>query len=197
MQLNELSYFDLIKNGDEKAFEAMFRFYYKPLYNYARELLKDEYLAEEVIEDIFVRLWENRTQIKIESSLKSYLFKSTYHNCLNRIKHKEVEDKYKTFFLHHMPVGESNEALSDEFPLSDILGAELEVMISKAIESLPDQCRQVFMMSRFQQMKHEEIAEKLNISVNTVRTHIARALQKLRIELKDYLPFLLIFLQNN
>jgi RNA polymerase sigma-70 factor (ECF subfamily) len=90
-----------------------------------------------------------------------------------------------------MPLGTANEVLSDDFPLSKLLGSELEELIAKAVESLPDQCRQVFIMSRYQNMKHDEISRELNISVNTVRTHIARALQKLRIELKDYLPLIL------
>jgi RNA polymerase sigma-70 factor (ECF subfamily) len=191
MLFNDKHYIDLLKNGDEKAFEALFRLYYKPLFNYARELLKDTYQAEEAIEEVFVKLWENRHSIQIEHSLKSYLFKSTFNYCLNSLKHRIVEDKYKSFFLHHMPLGTANEVLSDDFPLSKLLGSELEELIAKAVESLPDQCRQVFIMSRYQNMKHDEISRELNISVNTVRTHIARALQKLRIELKDYLPLIL------
>jgi RNA polymerase sigma-70 factor, ECF subfamily len=192
MPVSDTHYIDLIKKGDEKAFEALFRLYYAPLFNYARELMKDTYMAEEAIEEVFVKFWENRHSIRIEHSLKSYLFKSTFNYCLNSLKHKVVEDKYKSFFLHHMPLGDANEALSDDFPLSKLLGSELEEMVTKAIEGLPVQCRQVFIMSRYQNMKHEEISRELDISVNTVRTHIARALQKLRIELKDYLPLLTI-----
>lgn len=194
MLSEEKHYIEQIRNGDEKAFEAVFQLYSKPLLNYAREIIKDNNLAEEAIEEVFVKLWQNRQVIQIENSLKSYLFKSTYHFCLNVLKHQAVENKYKAFFLHHMPVGDNHEALSDDFPLSGLLGSELETIIHKAIENLPEQCRQVFIMSRYHNLKHEEIARKLDISVNTVRTHIGRALNKLRTELKDYLPLLLNFL---
>lgn len=181
-------YMEQIRKGDKKAFESVFRLYSGQLFNYAREIVKDNYLAEEVIQEIFIKLWQNKERILIEQSLKSYLFRSTFHSCVNLIKHKSVEDKYKAFFLHHISMSDTNEALSDDFPLSDLLGSELSDIIAKAIEKLPDQCRQVFLMSRYGNLKHEAIARKLNLSINTVHTQISRALTRLKGELREYLP---------
>jgi RNA polymerase sigma-70 factor (ECF subfamily) len=176
----------LISKGDQKAFEHVYQSYFKVLLNYAREILKDNFLAEEAIQEVFIKLWQQRETIKIEQSLKSYLFKSTFHYCVNHLKHIKVEDKFKAFFLHHVPMGDSNEALSEDFPLAGLLESELEQIIARAIDSLPDQCRRVFLMSRNENLKHEVIAQKLDVSVNTVHTQILRALTKLRIEIKKY-----------
>jgi RNA polymerase sigma-70 factor (ECF subfamily) len=180
----------LISKGDKKAFEYIYRLYSRSLLNYAGEIIKDDFLAEEAIQEVFMKLWQQRESIKIEQSLKSYLFRSTFHYCINVINHRKVEDKYKAFFLHHIPMGDANEALSDDFPLAGLLGSELESIVTKAIDKLPDQCRKVFMMSRYENLKHEIIAQKLNVSVNTVHTQIIRALTKLRAELKNYLSLL-------
>jgi RNA polymerase sigma-70 factor (ECF subfamily) len=153
------------------------------LYNYAVSITKEPSLAEDAVSDVFMKLFEKRNSLMIESSLKSYLFKSVYHQCLNLLKHRRVQDKYRDFFLHHPPLSEDG----TEYPLSGVIEHEITGILEKTIEQLPEQCRKIFTMSRIDCMKHEEIAQALGISINTVRTQIHRALEKLRVELKDFL----------
>lgn len=191
MNLFERNVFEQFTKGDNKAFEYIFKTYFGYLLNYSRQILKDTDAAEEIVESTFLNLWENRTHITLETSLKSYLFKSVYNNCLNYLKHQHVKERYVLYFKHHTQTDDLGNIISTEYPFSQLMEKELDDIIVKAINNLPTQCREIFTMSRYQLLKNEEIAQKLNISVNTVRTQISRALTKLREDLKDYLPFFL------
>ena len=190
----EKNIFDNLRMGDEKAFEYVFKTYYARLFNYAKNILRDNLEAEEVVEEAFIKIWENRAKINIDTSLKSYLYRSVYNLCLNQIKHTNVQNRYEVYFTHHILSDEQGQFTSNEFPQSRILEKELEDQIEQAIQSLPEHCRKIFLMSRYQELKNEEIAEKLGISINTVRTQISRALAKLRELLKEYLPLILLAL---
>jgi RNA polymerase sigma-70 factor (ECF subfamily) len=190
MNLFEKNVFDAFVLGDSKAFEYIFKTYFPYLLNYARQILKDAEAAEEIVSNSFMNLWENRSNIKLETSLKSYLFKSVYNNCLNHVKHLHVKERYVLYMKHHIPTDNEGNAMTDDYPASILIGKELAETINSTIESLPAQCREVFLMSRYEDLKNEEIAQRLNISVNTVRTQISRALVRLRQNLKDYLPLL-------
>jgi RNA polymerase sigma-70 factor (ECF subfamily) len=186
----EKNIMEKISGGDKNAFECLFNAYYGQLFNYACEILKDHDLAEEVVEETFVRIWESRQQIHIQTSIQSYLFRSVYNRCLNHLKHKKILEKHRLFFQHHVNWEDYNTSYSFDFPLSRLLNKELENIVDQAISKLPDQCRTIFIMSRYDELKHEKIAEKLGISQNTVKTQISRALNKLRKDLKEVLPFL-------
>ena len=179
-----------LRSGDVRLFEEIYNTYYPVLYNYALSITKTQIIAEDAVSEVFTRLWEGRREIMIDSSLKSYFFKSVYHQCLNMLKHIRVQNKYREFFLHHLPL----EGDETGHPLSGIIENEINVILQKTIDLLPEQCRKIFIMSRIDNMKHEEIAQKLNISINTVRTQIHRALGRLRIELKDFLPIFFLLL---
>ena len=191
MNLLERNIFEQFKKGDENAFEFIFKTYYGYLYNYSKQILKDPDAAEEAVEVTFLNLWENRANIVLESSIKSYLFRSVYNNCLNQLKHLLVKERYVLYFKHHVATDDSGSLISNDYPLSQVIEKELEQVLEKALNNLPPQCREVFLLSRHENFKNDEIAEKLNISVNTVRTQISRALTKLREKLKEYLPILL------
>ena len=169
-------------------FEEIYNRYYPVLYNYAASIAKEQTLAEDAVSEVFLKLWEGRKSIVIETSLKSYLFKSVYHQCINTLKQASLQNEYRDFFLHHLPINE-NEA---DYPLASVIENEINSILQKTIEKLPKQCRKIFSMSRIDGIKHEKIAQELGISIHTVRTQIHRALEKLRIELKDFLPVLLI-----
>jgi RNA polymerase sigma-70 factor, ECF subfamily len=182
-----------LKTGDEKAFEYIFKSYFHSLFHYAQHLLHSNYRAEEVVSDVFARLWEHRGQITIESSLKSYLFRTVYHQCLNQMRQLKVEDKYRLYFLNYFMEAYSS---GSGYPLESIIEKELENKISDVINSLPEQCRVMFLLSRDEELSHEEIAKRYGVSVNTVHTQIARALRRLKEELKDYLPLLAVLLSR-
>jgi len=183
--MSEYEHTTMQKTGDKRLFEEIFHSYYPVLCNYAASITKEQTMAEDAVSEVFLKLWEGRDSIVIESSLKSFLFKSVYHQCLNALKHIHVQNKYRDFFLHHPPLSDEGGA---DYPLSGVIENEINAILNQTIEQLPEQCRKIFTMSRIDCMKHEEIAQELGISINTVRTQIHRALGKLRIALKDFLP---------
>jgi len=178
-----------LQSGDEEAFEYVFKKYFQMLFNYADNLLHDKFQAEEVVSNIFAKLWENRLQLKIDYSLKSYLFRSVYHNCLNQIRQVIIENKYKSYFLNYA-VGQSSG--TSGYPFEKLVENELTDKIDNLIKNLPEQCRIMFLLSRDEGMTHEEIATHCGVSVNTVHTQIARALKRLKEALKDYLPLFML-----
>lgn len=190
MNVFERNVFESFTKGDDKAFEYIYKTYFSFLLNYSKHILKDAEAAEEIVESTFLNFWENRSSIKLETSLKSYLFKSVYNNCLNHIKHLHVKERYVLYFKHHVQTDNEGEIISSEYPIAQLIEKELAELLDQAIQNLPGQCREIFIMSRYQNLKNEEIAHRLNISVNTVRTQISRALTKLRENLKDYLPLI-------
>lgn len=180
-----------LKAGDEKAFEFIFKSYFQTLYNYAQNILHSGYGAEEVISNVFARLWERRDQINIDESLKSYLFRTVYNTCLNQLRQLKVEEKYKSYFINYFVEAYTS---GSEFPLEKLIEEELENKISHIIESLPEQCRAMFLLSRDEGLTHDEIAVRFGVSVNTVHTQIARALKRFRDELRNYLSSILFCL---
>jgi RNA polymerase sigma-70 factor, ECF subfamily len=172
--LNELRY------GSKKAFEYVFKAYYNQLCRYAEEILGDSEQAKDVVENLFVSVWENRKKLDIHSSFRSYLYKSTYNLCLNEIRKKKNEDKYRDFFLRHTEVSTAHEYGSNSHPLSKIIEKELDAEIEKVIGELPPQCKKIFLLSRVDMLTHNQIAQKLDISVNTVKSQIMIALKKIQ-----------------
>ncbi|ULQ53555.1 RNA polymerase sigma-70 factor [Flavihumibacter fluvii] len=170
-------------------FEEVFKSHFKNLHAYAVTLLKDEANAEEMVQNVFCRLWEKKEQLDIHSSATAYLYRAVYHECLNFLKHQKVKAAYNSFMLSR-PTNELAPA-SGKLQLG-----ELEWHISKALEELPDQCRTIFQMSRYEELKYQEIADKLGLSIKTVENQMGKALRIMREKLVDFLPLLLIILLN-
>ncbi|WP_439581135.1 RNA polymerase sigma-70 factor [Dyadobacter bucti] len=173
-----------IRRGDEQAFEQTFRKYYPRLCNYACTLLKDEEESEEVVQTVFLTIWEKRADLEITLSLKSYLYRAVHNHCLNRFKHASVREAHRDYTLNYIP--QSYESVTEV-----IHASELEERIEKAVSTLPEQCQRAFRLSRFEELKYHEIAEQLGISIKTVENQIGKALKILRLELADYLPAML------
>jgi len=173
---------DAIRSGSYQAFERTFKTYYGALCGFAMGYLKDKDSSEEAVQHIFFNFWEKRESIQITSSLKSYLYQSTRNHCLNVLKHEQVKTKAHVE-LTHDERGEENE----------IEAAELSDRIENAIAELPVERQRIFRMSRFEELKYKEIAEKLNISVKTVENQMGKALKHLRQALADVLPIILWF----
>ncbi|RNC64311.1 RNA polymerase sigma-70 factor [Proteiniphilum sp. X52] len=175
----------LLKEDDGVYFEGVYKHYFAPLYSFATQYLMREQ-AEEVVQETMLWLWENRSTLICEMSLKSLLFTMVKNKCLNKINreqiknriHKAIKQKYEEQFE------------SPDFYLQD----ELFQLFRDALDRLPDPFRQVFEMSRMDGLTHKEIAEQLDVSPQTVNYRLGKALETLRNELKDYLPVLLALL---
>jgi RNA polymerase sigma-70 factor, ECF subfamily len=170
---------DKIRKGDLKAFEKVFRDNYEQLCDYAFRFTKDEDLAEELVQDIFYRIWKKHEQLMITSTLEGYLFQSVKNHCLQYFKHKAVELKYAE------KVKMETQTLAYE-PFEELENKELNDKIESTLRSLPDKCREIFMMSRFDGLKYQEIADKMAISVKTVEANMGKALKIFRESLGKY-----------
>jgi RNA polymerase sigma-70 factor, ECF subfamily len=161
------------------------------LFYYAAKFVNDE-AARDVVQDVFVKLWSNQT-ITIKQSLNSLLFTMVRNSCLQHLEKLKVRKKYL----------ESTKLLLQEEELrfymdekTSLIEQELENKLAEVLENLPERCRQIFILSRFQNKKNKEIAEELDISVKAVEKQITKALATIRSEMKDYLP-LLMFLSSH
>lgn len=162
----------------------VFREYYQPLVRYGHTFLRDSAETEDVVQQVFVSLWEKREQTDIHTSIRSVLYASVRNACLNKLKHQKVRDAYATEVKHT----QTDEDVSDSAQLN-----ELNQRIEEAISDLPEQCARIFRMSRFEQLRYQEIADQLGISVKTVENQMGKALKRVRESLADYLPLLLLF----
>lgn len=178
--------------GDEGAFEYFFKKYYRRLFDYVFDILKDSLAAEEIVEELFFKVWERRSQLNVQTSPVAYLFRTAYNNSLNYIKHKKVEDKYLAY--HSQRSIAELEKTNNSFPLSTLIEQDFEVRLQKSLEKLPDQCRLIFVMSRIEGKNNQEIAENLQISINTVKTQLLRALTRLKKDLKQF--FIVFFFKK-
>ncbi|TAE30639.1 MAG: RNA polymerase sigma-70 factor [Cytophagales bacterium] len=184
-QVTDQQTLDAIRDGSERVFEGVFREHYDALCGYAYTLLRDHDEAEEEVQALFTTFWERRETILISTSLKSYLFRSVHNRCLNRIKHLSIRNDHRQ---HVQYVGE-DATLS---PADTLAGQELSERIELAMKSLPEQCRRVFYLSRFEELRYGEIADRLGISAKTVENQIGKALRILRVELAEFLGLWLI-----
>ncbi len=173
-------------NEEVKAFEIVFKTHYQKLTLFANKFLNNIDISEEIVSESLTFLWENRRTLNCVS-ITAYLYKTVQNKCLNYIKHQKVENEYLNYMIRNKLIVELPEFLTD--PLQE---KELSEQIRIAIDSLPERCRQVFMMSRFQYLKNREIAQKLNISQNTVERQITIALEKLRKNLEYILTMVLV-----
>jgi len=169
----------LLRIDSERAIEQLFEQYYAYLCRSAFRLLPDGHLAEDLVQEVFYELWKRRESLRISISLKAYLRRATVNKTLNYIR-----DHRKVFFEaeDHQPLaGKLDDAQQR------LEAAELQERIDRAIDQLPDRCRIVFVLSRFEEMTYAEIADQLNISVKTVENQISKALRSLRKALAPYL----------
>lgn len=164
-------------------FERLFRDYFPPLMAFARKILGDEDDAREVVHQVFINLWEKRSGLDLSTSLKSYLFTSVHNRSLNMIRDR------KKFSSEELPDVAGTWDVSEQ-----IESMELEKKIREAIDSLPEKCREIFELNRFQGLKYLEIAAQLDISVKTVENQMTKALKILREQLGKYLTLLMFLL---
>ena len=178
MDQTDLSLFHRIQAGNIPAFEKLFEDHYLGLCIYAKKIVGDMDDARDIVQDVFVTLYDRRHFIKINTSVQSYLYRAVHNACLNKLKKVKTHEVHHEYLQYFLPLTE------DQDPVTKV---ELEEKILEAIQNLPTKCRKIFEMNRFEGKKNKEIAEILGLSVRTVETQISNALKLLRDNLGDFL----------
>ncbi|MBL7828859.1 MAG: RNA polymerase sigma-70 factor [Saprospiraceae bacterium] len=169
---------EAVQLNDEKSFDAVFRTWYTPLVRYALSFTEgDQDEAEELVQNAFAKLWTQRQQLEFHHSVKAYLYRMVHNQALNRIRSQRIQQRFAQHHARQM-------AQEYESPKEN---PELMGRIRQVLNSLPEQCRHVFELSRFEELKYREIADQLGISIKTVESHMGKALRIMRNELSEYL----------
>lgn len=170
---------------DEHIFEQVFKENFKNLYAYAHTIVKDDSTAKELVQQTFFNCWQKKDKLQSTKILLNYLYTSVYHAALNHLDHLKVRAAHRQ---HHLHVSETATPASGQLQLK-----EMEKKIAEAYSELPEKCRLVFHLSRYEGLKNAEIAEKLQVSEKAVEKHMTKALKIFRSKLKEYMPFIILF----
>jgi RNA polymerase sigma-70 factor (ECF subfamily) len=176
-------------NLDKTLFEQLFKENFNSLCLFARGFVHDKDIAGDIVQEVFINLWNKKETITSDKSVRAYLYTSVKNRCLNHIRDHA---KFRSYFLDVEIEEEKPVTQPDQFEKE-----EFQIKIDNAMNKLPEKCRQVFEMSRYEELKYGEIAEKLEISVKTVEAQITKALKILREELKDLMWVILLILNLN
>ncbi|HEY4208676.1 MAG TPA: RNA polymerase sigma-70 factor [Puia sp.] len=189
MEFTDTTIIRLLKDRNETGFEQVFKFYFKNLHRYALTILQDHDQAEDIVQNVFYKLWDKMDSLHFQDSIAAYLYRAVYNESLNHLKHKKVRLNYQTYITRNMKD-------QTDGAHRKVMFSELERRLQSAINELPEQCRAIFQMSRFEELRYLEIAQRLGISVKTVENQMGKALKLLRAKLIDYLPFIILLLLN-
>lgn len=184
-------FFLRFKEGDEKAFEKVFKSEYNRIVGFCQQFVGDRHKAQNVAQEAFVKLWLNKEKIDTVNGIRSFLYTASKTGCLNLIRHQKVVSKYSDKQLQAKEGDLFRETL-ESFNFDVLELTELENLINQSIQELPEKCRLVFTMSRMEGKKNSEIADELSITVKSVEANITRALKTLREKLSEYLPAILV-----
>jgi RNA polymerase sigma-70 factor (ECF subfamily) len=190
MEAQETDLIDRLHRRDTIAFEQVFKANFKSLHAYAFTMLKDEMAAEEMVQNVFCKLWERTDNLSITGSLRAYLYRAVHNESLNYLKHLKIRSQHQLYVSHRMNQETDNAARTMQVK-------ELEQKLQDALNELPEQCRTIFQLSRFEELRYREIADRLDISVKTVENQMGKALRLLRLKLVDFLPLIFLLLDLN
>jgi len=185
-----------VNESSEDKFEKLYLSYFSKMKHFAKEYVIADADAENLVQDVFTELWEKKELLDMPVNLLAYLFTSIKNKSLNYLRHKSVEQQTMTLMQeeYNLTLNMNLNAL-EEFDDKIFAEDSIEKIINHALDSLSERCRQIFIMNKLQGKKQKQIAEELNISINTVETQMKVAYKKLREELKDYTPlFLFLYL---
>jgi RNA polymerase sigma-70 factor (family 1) len=169
-----------LRSGDPDSFSVIFSAYYKDLVFFAFTFTHEQYSAEDIVQDTFVKLWDDHEKLSVTVSLKSVLLKTIQNKCIDWYRHKNIINQHNDYIVENSPLYEYD---TENYALR----SELEGKIEKAIDNLPEKYKEAFEMNRFEGLKYHEIASKLNVSIRTVEVRISKALELLRKSLIDFL----------
>lgn len=161
-----------LKDGNEIAFKRIFEMYYRPLTLFALKYVGDIEESKEIVQEFFIRLWSRHDKIVFGVSLRGYLYQAIRNACLNHIESRKVFERKTRDYV--------SPNISNDNPLEKMVAAEQEERLMNAIDQLPEKCRQIFFMSRTQNLSNQDIANQLNLSVKTIEAQITIALKRLR-----------------
>ena len=176
------------------SFELLYKELQPRLYAYSRKFIDDPETARDLVQDAFIKLWQDVDISTIHTSVSAYLQKTVHNLCLLQIRSQHIHQRFEDYASFKLKEAELNFLSPDYGVYTSIFLTDMEDIVNKCLEKLPPQTRRIFEMSRIQGMSYAEIAKELNISVRTVENHIYRSLVVMKTELKDYLIVLLIAL---
>ena len=177
----DLDIIDALKKQDKKRFEVFYKKYYRPLFTVAYRYVGNTEIAEEIVHDVFITIWNKADQLNIQSSMKSYLFRSIVNSSLNHIKKEKTKSEKQS--AYEMAVGQELDNVGDETNEAE---EKLLKGLEDALELLPDKCKQVLYLSRFGKSKQQDIADQMEISIKTVKNHLTYGFKKLREHLEKH-----------
>lgn len=184
---DQLIWIERIQEGEHQAFEKLFKEYYSALTRFAWRYVNSKAIAEEIVQDIFADLWDNREKWNIDYSIRSYLYKTVKNECLNYVKHQKVKEKYDGNWMEQ----KENPTIDFNYELRE---KQIKEAIKEAIEDLPQRAKMTYKLHRHDGLTYPEIAEVMDVSVKTVESQMTRTLKTLREQLSHLLPLFLAWL---
>jgi RNA polymerase sigma-70 factor (ECF subfamily) len=185
-QYNDEELMEEIKAGNMLAFDKLYRKYSSRLHKFSYSMLKSTEDAENIIQDVFLNLWLNRENVEKSSSVKYYIFTTAYNSAISVIRKKLKDSTYIEYVKTLQDLMQEPVDLQIEYK-------ELDEQLNRIIDALPQRQKEVYMLSRVEGLKYSEIAERLNISINTVENHLSRALNHIRRKLGSYSVIAVLF----
>ena len=177
-----------IQSANQKSFGYLIQLYFNPITLYAKSIVLDAELAKEIVQDVFLKIWDNRDSLEIKTSLKAYIYQMTHNLCIDHLRNRANKRNLNLISYDDLKLRLEIFELEDHDSLFDKLFTEqMEAAIHHAIEELPEQCREVFILSRYESLSYPQISKELNISLSTTKTQMVRAMHKLKDALKDFL----------
>lgn len=176
-----------LRNGERTAFEEIYQDFFGVIYHLSLQYLHDEKVSEEIVQDSFMKLWEIRETLNEQFNVRNFLYTITKNNCLNYLRNQKIAFKHQES-IKYLEMQFNYEALEKLGNYVEF--EELREKIDLAIAALPDDLRETFLLSRYEDLHYKEIAEKLSISVKTVEARMSKVLRILRLELKDYVTMI-------
>jgi RNA polymerase sigma-70 factor, ECF subfamily len=185
--LTEKEILKRLKKNDETAFEELFRMYFTALHSYAKFYTGNSQIAEDMVHDVFFRIWEIRKNMEVHTSIKSYLYRAVHNNCIQHLRHQKVVQNHNKIQQAKLEEALVLNKLYFETGLGKLFEKDIQSMVDKAITQLPEKTGKTYILSRKQHKNNLDIAKELNISEKAVEYHITKALSLLRSVLKEYL----------
>jgi RNA polymerase sigma-70 factor, ECF subfamily len=180
-----------LQDGDSAAFERIFESFYHRLYSFINQYVSDSETTKNILQDVFLILWEKKSILLDDSNLNAWLYTVAKNKALKYLRHKQYINNHIEISLLRQSENTLNASALESIDTSEFAFREIEKIIERTLNSLPEQVQEIFNLSRFENLKNREIAEKIGISEKTVEANITKSLKLLRGALKDYLPLVL------